>query len=57
MTKPRLYALLVGINKYQDGIRPLFGCKNDVHKFSQYLKDQADHFEVELAPPLLPLEP
>ena len=53
MTKPRLYALLVGINNYQDGIRPLFGCKNDVHKFSQYLKDQADHFEVDLAPPLL----
>ena len=35
--KPRLFALLVGINKYQF-IRPLTGCENDISRISQFLE-------------------
>ncbi len=53
MTKPKLYALLVGINNYPKGIRKLSGCHNDVSRMQSYLKEQADHFDLAIAPPLL----
>jgi Caspase domain len=53
MTKPKLYALLVGINNYPKGIRKLAGCHNDVSRMQSYLKEQADYFDLAIAPPLL----
>lgn len=53
MTKPKLYALLVGINNYPKGIRKLAGCHNDVRRMQTYLKEQADYFDLAIAPPLL----
>ena len=36
----KTYALLVGLNKYQDkGILTLGGCVNDINRFEQYLFD------------------
>jgi hypothetical protein len=34
------YALLIGIDSYQDADRPLYGCVNDVKKISSLLKKQ-----------------
>ncbi len=33
----RIYALLVGINAYPAGVRPLHGCVNDVGRYRDYL--------------------
>lgn len=33
----RVYALLVGINAYPEGVRPLHGCVNDVGRYKEYL--------------------
>lgn len=53
MTKPKLHAILVGINDYHSGIRPLQGCHNDVQNMQRYLTEQADYFELNIHPPLL----
>lgn len=37
---PQHYALLIGIDSYQDADRPLYGCVNDVKKISSLLKKQ-----------------
>ena len=45
----KLYALLVGINKYQKPVAPLKGCVQDVLKIQSYLKDyHGDQFELNI---------
>lgn len=48
MTKPKLHAVLVGINDYPTGIRSLQGCHNDVQNMQRYLAEQADYFELNI---------
>ncbi|HET8737043.1 MAG TPA: caspase family protein [Pricia sp.] len=43
-TRPKLYALLVGIDQYRDPVTPLGGCVNDIKKIETYLVKQKDHF-------------
>jgi hypothetical protein len=39
MSKPKLYALLVGIDAYRYPVRPLNGCVNDILNFKKYLEN------------------
>lgn len=48
-----LYALLVGINEYQGGVRKLNGCVNDVRHMLEFLKLRTASAEFELKPLLL----
>lgn len=48
ITRPKLFALLVGIDQYRAPITPLKGCINDVEKVGTYLTNEKDHFEVHL---------
>ncbi len=48
-SKPKLYALLIGINAYPHSNNPLFGCHNDVAKMQQYLEEQDHHFDLQIA--------
>ena len=38
--KIRIFALVVGINKYQNGVPPLSGCVNDANLVADYLREQ-----------------
>ncbi|MCB9302347.1 MAG: caspase family protein [Lewinellaceae bacterium] len=46
--KPRLQALLVGINQYQPPVPPLAGCLHDVDQMAAYLQDNAADFQLSL---------
>ena len=49
MPKPKLYALLVGIDAYRYPVRPLHGCVNDVLNFEKYLKAaEAKNFDLKI---------
>lgn len=48
-----IYALLVGINDYQGGVRKLNGCVNDVRHMLEFLKLRTASAEFELKPLLL----
>jgi len=43
-----LYALLVGINEYPEGVPALYGCVNDINAFEAYLRGRVDEGEVDL---------
>ena len=45
-----LYALLVGIDKYQDPVRPLKGCVNDITATAEYLQERVkkDQYQLHL---------
>ncbi len=43
-----LYALLVGINEYPEGVPALYGCVNDINAFETYLHGRVDKGEVDL---------
>ena len=43
-----IYALLVGIDKYQDPIPPLQGCVNDIEAIAEYLKERFDKNQFQL---------
>ncbi len=43
--KPRLYALLVGIDQYQPPVGPLEGCLNDLSRMLDYLKANTGDFQ------------
>src|SRR5690606_24356543 len=45
-SKPFLYALLVGIDKYELPVTPLNGCVNDVLKVAGYLETENQDFVV-----------
>ena len=45
MAKKKLYALLVGIDKYPPGVRSLKGCVNDMNAFKDYLLRQCSTAE------------
>lgn len=44
--KPTLWALLVGIDAYQEPTPPLSGCVNDINKVSAFLETQTDNFAI-----------
>lgn len=44
----KIYALLVGINEYQGGVRGLSGCVNDVRNVSEFLRRRTEGGEYEL---------
>lgn len=46
--KPKLQALLAGINQYQPPVPPLAGCVHDVGKMEAYLKANAGDFQLSL---------
>lgn len=46
--KPKLLALLVGIDQYRPPVDPLEGCVHDVDKMQAYLKANADGFQLRL---------
>ena len=46
---PRLFALLVGINKYRAPVRSLKGCLNDIEAVRKYLTDfESKNFKLEI---------
>ncbi|MGB6152101.1 MAG: caspase family protein [Pricia sp.] len=45
VTRPKLFALLVGIDQYKQPITPLGGCVNDITKIQTYLESEKKHFE------------
>ncbi|MDX2284485.1 MAG: caspase family protein [Bacteroidia bacterium] len=48
--KPALYALIIGVNEYPQGIPPLGGCVNDAKALEAFLRDTyADDFSLNLA--------
>jgi len=49
----KIYALLVGINDYLGGVRPLIGCINDVKRMLEFLQLRTEDGEFELHPLLL----
>lgn len=51
MPKPKIYALLVGIDKYKAPVPPLEGCVNDMIAVKQFLESRtnADDYELDLA--------
>ena len=53
MSKKSIHALLIAINDYTDGIRPLSGCLNDMHAFRDYLAKQCKADEFEFTPSVL----
>ncbi len=42
-TRPTLYALLIGIDRYQAPVSPLGGCVNDIEAVAHYLKEEQGH--------------
>ena len=46
--QPQLFALLVGIDTYQNPIPPLTGCVNDVEKLTSYLQKNETYFNVRI---------
>jgi pimeloyl-ACP methyl ester carboxylesterase len=47
--KRKLYALMVGINKYQSGVSSLNGCVNDVNHYHDYLIENfKHHFDLQI---------
>lgn len=53
MSKPNLYAVLVGINEYKAPVRQLYGCHRDVGSMVAYLKSQSEFFHLNIHPPHL----
>ncbi len=45
---PKLYALLVAIDKYAYPVGPLGGCVNDIRRVAEYLKNDETHFDLHL---------
>ncbi|MEL6590620.1 MAG: caspase family protein, partial [Bacteroidota bacterium] len=48
-----IYALLVGIDKYQAPVPPLDGCVNDMRAFGQFLQKRADRNNLDYQPIIL----
>ncbi len=46
--KPNLFALLIGIEKYNAPVLALNGSKNDALKMEAYLQKEADHFNIHI---------
>jgi hypothetical protein len=44
----RLYALLVGINEYPEGIPTLKGSINDIENVNDYLKNHFNHYDLQI---------
>ena len=53
MSKKTIHALLIAINDYTNGIRPLSGCLNDMHAFRDYLEGQCNGEEFVFNPLIL----
>lgn len=47
-SKPYLYAVLIGIDKYETPVPPLKGCVNDLNKVVKYLEKETAHFNVKI---------